>query len=104
MEKNYPSEFEDLIREDEEIFDESHIDAYVKTYGIRNPLKDRRLRKKEIAVLEALSVGMTLSQAADHMGIPYESAKQHLKTAVFRTKAKTRAHAIALAMRRGYFK
>jgi DNA-binding CsgD family transcriptional regulator len=59
------------------------------------------LSRREIQVLELLSHGTTLAQAADSLGIGFETARSHKKAARFKLRAKNTTHAVATALRKG---
>jgi DNA-binding NarL/FixJ family response regulator len=59
------------------------------------------LSKREIQVLELLSHGTTVAQAADSLGISFETARNHKKAARFKLRAKNTTHAGATALRKG---
>ena len=55
----------------------------------------------EMKVLEKLPLGMTNSEIGDSLGIKENTVKTHLRTAMYKLKAKDRAHAAAIAVREG---
>jgi DNA-binding NarL/FixJ family response regulator len=60
------------------------------------------LSKRELQILELLSHGTTLAQAADSLGIGFETAKQPSRNAArFKLRAKNTTHAVATALRKG---
>jgi DNA-binding CsgD family transcriptional regulator len=59
------------------------------------------LTDPERNMLRALAAGLRISEAADVLGIPYETARDHLRRARRVLAAKNTTHAVALALRRG---
>lgn len=59
--------------------------------------------KQQLRVLELLSRGLSVHQAADEMGIGYQTAKTHLQHVRSTLGAKTKTHAVAEAIRMGLF-
>jgi DNA-binding CsgD family transcriptional regulator len=59
------------------------------------------LSRREREVLLLLSHGCTVAQAADALGIGYESARSHKDGARFKLRAKNTTQAVATAIRRG---
>ena len=55
----------------------------------------------EMRVLEKLPLGMTNAEIGDSLGIKENTVKTHLRTAMYKLKAKDRAHAAAIAVREG---
>jgi DNA-binding CsgD family transcriptional regulator len=77
--------------------------------GRDDPVPERLLRDiasscsalspQERRVLLCLSHGMTLSMAADVIGIDWETARSHNRRARLKLYAKNQTHAVALALR-----
>lgn len=63
--------------------------------------RSEKLSKRELEVLLLLSHGCTLAQAADALGIGYETARSHRQRARFKLRAKNVTHTVALALRLG---
>jgi DNA-binding CsgD family transcriptional regulator len=63
--------------------------------------RGERLSSRERDVLLLLSHGCTLAQAADALGIGYETARSHRQRARFKLRAKNVTHTVALALRLG---
>jgi DNA-binding CsgD family transcriptional regulator len=63
--------------------------------------RGEKLSKREREVLLLLSHGCTLAQAADALGIGYETASSYRQKARFKLRAKNVTHAVALALRLG---
>jgi DNA-binding CsgD family transcriptional regulator len=59
------------------------------------------LTKRERETLTLISHGCTLLQAAEALGIGYETARTHRDTARFKLRAKNTTHAVAKALRGG---
>ena len=55
----------------------------------------------EMRVLEKLPLGMTNAEIGESLGIKENTVKTHLRTAMYKLKAKDRAHAAAIAVREG---
>ena len=55
----------------------------------------------EMRVLEKLPLGMTNTEIGEALGIKQNTVKTHLRTAMYKIKAKDRAHAAAIAVREG---
>ncbi len=59
------------------------------------------LSPREIDVLRLVAAGMTNDVIGSHLGIGTETVKTHLSRAFLRLGAKDRAHAVAIALKRG---
>lgn len=57
--------------------------------------------KAQLRILELLSRGLTIQQAADAEGIGRTTVKTHLEHVRARLRAKTKTHAVAEAIRMG---
>jgi len=55
----------------------------------------------EMRVLEKLPLGMSNAEIGESLGIKPNTVKTHLRTAMYKLKAKDRAHAAAIAVREG---
>jgi DNA-binding NarL/FixJ family response regulator len=55
----------------------------------------------EMRVLEKLPLGMTNAEIGEALGIKENTVKTHMRTAMYKLKAKDRAHAAAIAVREG---
>jgi DNA-binding CsgD family transcriptional regulator len=78
-----------------ELIPEREIGRYVRTCGRMAP------SKRETDVLRCLSHGMTQRQAAEGLGVEYETVREHAKNVRYTLRAKTVTHAVAIALRRG---
>jgi DNA-binding CsgD family transcriptional regulator len=85
-----------------------HVAAYLAepgqdTRGLR-PARARRagqLTRREQESLRLVAMGMTTTAAADQLGISPETVRTHVRNAMNKLGARTRAQAIAVAMRDG---
>lgn len=83
---------------------EHHEAMRPKVSGIpdaSDPLWKGDLSAREKETLTYLSHGLTIAQAAQVMGIAFETARSHKRHACLKLGAKNTAHAIARAMRAG---
>ena len=89
-----------------------NLDAYVKTRPIPSELLhnlgymrgpgnkiSERPTEHELRVLTCLSHGLTLAQAAEVLGVGFETVRTQAKTARLRLGAKNTTHAVATALR-----
>ena len=77
----------------------------IRLQKIIHPHPDRigrgaTLTPRELAVLRLISIGKELAAIATHLGLGHETVRSHLKKAEMKLGVKTRAHAVAQAMRR----
>jgi PAS domain S-box-containing protein len=61
---------------------------------------ERGLTRRERQVLRQIALGATSEQAAGQMGVSPETARTHVRNAMEKLGARTRAQAIALALKR----
>ncbi len=59
------------------------------------------LTSRETDVLRFISHGMTVGMAAEMMGIKEHTARSHVLKARMKLRAKTKTHAVAIAIREG---
>jgi DNA-binding CsgD family transcriptional regulator len=59
------------------------------------------LTRREQESLRLVAMGMTTTAAADQLGISPETVRTHVRNAMNKLGARTRAQAIAVAMRDG---
>jgi DNA-binding CsgD family transcriptional regulator len=85
-----------------------HIAAYLAEPGqdtrALRPARARRagqLTRREQESLRLVAMGMTTTAAADQLGISPETVRTHVRNAMNKLGARTRAQAIAVAMRDG---
>jgi DNA-binding CsgD family transcriptional regulator len=85
-----------------------HIGAYLAEPGqdmrALRPARARRagqLTRREQESLRLVAMGMTTTAAADQLGISPETVRTHVRNAMNKLGARTRAQAIAVAMRDG---
>jgi DNA-binding CsgD family transcriptional regulator len=85
-----------------------HVGAYLPEPGQDNralrPARARRagqLTRREQESLRLVAMGMTTTAAADQLGISPETVRTHVRNAMNKLGARTRAQAIAVAMRDG---
>jgi DNA-binding CsgD family transcriptional regulator len=85
-----------------------HVGAYLAEPGqdVRalRPARARRagqLTRREQESLRLVAMGMTTTAAADQLGISPETVRTHVRNAMNKLGARTRAQAIAVAMRDG---
>ncbi|HEX8105837.1 MAG TPA: LuxR C-terminal-related transcriptional regulator [Solirubrobacteraceae bacterium] len=65
------------------------------------PPRAPTLSKRERQVVDLLAQGLTNEQVADLLVISAETVKTHIRNAMTKLEASTRAHAVALALRDG---
>jgi len=63
---------------------------------------DESLTERELAVLRGVAAGMENKQIAQHLGIASNTVKEHLSHAMAKLRATNRAHALSIAIARGY--
>jgi DNA-binding CsgD family transcriptional regulator len=85
-----------------------HIGAYLAEPGqdtrALRPARARRagqLTRREQESLRLVAMGMTTTAAAEQLGISPETVRTHVRNAMNKLGARTRAQAIAVAMRDG---
>lgn len=80
---------------------ESQIDHSARYTGLDAPNRMGALTKVEARLLQAISFGLSDHEAADIVGVPYDTGQDHLRRARRVLAAKNTTHAVALAIRRG---
>src|SRR5919202_2327221 len=85
-----------------------HVAAYLPEPGqdarTMRPARARRagqLTRREQESLRLVAMGMTTTAAAEQLGISPETVRTHVRNAMNKLGARTRAQAIAVAMRDG---
>jgi DNA-binding CsgD family transcriptional regulator len=85
-----------------------HVAAYMVEPGqdarMLRPGRSRRagqLTRREQESLRLVAMGMTTTAAAEQLGISPETVRTHVRNAMNKLGARTRAQAIAVAMRDG---
>jgi PAS domain S-box-containing protein len=85
-----------------------HVGAYFAEAGqegrLARPTRARRagqLTRREQESLRLVAMGMTTTAAAEQLGISPETVRTHVRNAMNKLGARTRAQAIAVAMRDG---
>lgn len=85
-----------------------HVAAHIAEPGqdgrVARPIRARRagqLTRREQESLRLVALGMTTSAAAEQLGISPETVRTHVRNAMNKLGARTRAQAIAVAMRDG---
>jgi DNA-binding NarL/FixJ family response regulator len=68
---------------------------------IRQHLTDESLSAREIEVLSLVAIGFSNKRIAINMDISVETVKTHMKSILSKMKAKDRAEAVTMALRRG---
>jgi len=63
---------------------------------------DEPLTDRELAVLRGVAAGLENKQIARHLGIAADTVKEHLSHAMAKLRATNRAHALSIALARGY--
>lgn len=63
---------------------------------------DEALTERELSVLRGVAAGMENKQIAKHLGIATDTVKEHLSRAMAKLRATNRAHALSIALARGY--
>ncbi len=86
----------------------THVAAYFAEAGqegrLARPTRARRagqLTRREQESLRLVAMGMTTTAAAEQLGISPETVRTHVRNAMNKLGARTRAQAIAVAMRDG---
>ena len=81
---------------------ESHIDPRVANAAEPAPPRERRsLTAREREVVQLLATGLTGEEIAGQLFLSSETVRTHIRNAMQRMDAHTRAHLIALAVRDG---
>lgn len=62
--------------------------------------KTRILSNRELQILEMVSYGHTNPEIATSLAISIETVKGHVKSLLWKLEASSRAHAVAIALRR----
>src|SRR6476661_2791482 len=90
------------------VVDGVHVGAYLAEPGqdprVLRPARARRagqLTRREQESLRLVAMGMTTAAAAGQLGISPETVRTHVRNAMNKLGARTRAQAIAVAMRDG---
>jgi DNA-binding CsgD family transcriptional regulator len=76
-----------------------HVDPAVAALLAPSTLEARVLTDREREVLALLATGMTGEQAAEELFLSPETVRTHVRNAMRKLGAKTRVHAVALALR-----
>ncbi|NII54116.1 response regulator transcription factor [Luteibacter sp. SG786] len=63
---------------------------------------DESLTERELSVLRGVAAGLENKQIAQHLGIGSNTVKEHLSHAMAKLRATNRAHALSIAIARGY--
>lgn len=63
---------------------------------------DEPLTERELSVLRGVAAGLENKQIARHLGIAADTVKEHLSHAMAKLRATNRAHALSIALARGY--
>ncbi len=63
--------------------------------------RTRRLSRRELAVLDELARGRATEQIAEALVLSPHTVRSHVKTAMAKLHARTRAHAVAIAISAG---
>ncbi|MEX1827377.1 response regulator [Luteibacter sp. CQ10] len=63
---------------------------------------DELLTERELSVLRGVAAGLENKQIARHLGIAADTVKEHLSHAMAKLHATNRAHALSIALARGY--
>jgi DNA-binding NarL/FixJ family response regulator len=63
---------------------------------------DECLTERELAVLRGVAAGLENKQIARHLGLSAETVKEYLSNAMGKLHASNRAHALAIALARGF--
>jgi DNA-binding NarL/FixJ family response regulator len=74
-----------------------HIDPPRVPTRVPQPI----LSPRECEVLELLAEGATNRDAAKHLFLSEETVKSHVRSAMLKLHARTRTHAVVLALREG---
>lgn len=67
----------------------------------RTPARRGHLTEREREIVQLLATGLTGEEIAERLELSPETVRTHVRNAMRRLGARTRAHAIALAVRRG---
>jgi two-component system NarL family response regulator len=65
---------------------------------------DQALSERELDVLRGVALGLENKQIAVRLGLSAETVKEYLSNAMGKLRASNRAHAIAIAMERGFLR
>lgn len=76
------------------------IDADV-AQQLSEPRRGKCLSERELDVLRGIAAGLENKQIAQRLGLSPETIKEHLSNAAVTLRASNRAHAIAIAKKRG---
>jgi DNA-binding NarL/FixJ family response regulator len=57
--------------------------------------------RREVEVLELIAEGLANREIGEHLYVSEETVKTHVKTLLEKLHARSRAHAVALALRNG---
>lgn len=63
---------------------------------------DEPLTERELSVLRGVAAGLENKQIAKHLGIAADTVKEHLSRVMAKLRASNRAHALSIALARGY--
>ncbi|QDE39749.1 response regulator transcription factor [Luteibacter pinisoli] len=63
---------------------------------------DEPLTERELSVLRGVAAGLENKQIAQHLGIAADTVKEHLSHIMAKLRATNRAHALSIALARGY--
>lgn len=88
------------------VLDGVHVAAYLAepgqdTRALRPARRAGQLTRREQESLRLVAMGMTTTAAAEQLGISPETVRTHVRNAMNKLGARTRAQAIAVAMRDG---
>ena len=79
---------------------ERYVAPAVQALMSRQSKLGSALSKREREVLQLLAVGMTGKQAAEHLMLSVETVRTHIRNAMRRLGARTRVHAVTMAVTR----
>jgi DNA-binding NarL/FixJ family response regulator len=75
-----------------------HVDASLAALLTRSRVPQRVLTAREREILQLLATGMTGEQVAEALFLSPETVRTHIRNAMRKLDAKTRVHAVALAL------
>jgi DNA-binding CsgD family transcriptional regulator len=69
--------------------------------GMWKAVVNDKLSRRQLDVLRCAAAGLDPHEMPEMLGIGYQSVQTHLRLAKYKLRAKTTAHAVALALREG---
>jgi DNA-binding CsgD family transcriptional regulator len=69
--------------------------------GTPLPRTPNRLTRREREILALIAQGLTSAEAADELVVAEDTVRTHVRNAMRKLQARTRTHAVVLALRSG---